>query len=78
MGISPYPAALPRKIGPGLLLAPSPAAPAYDTPLPNGDETEVLERFMRRELAPAGTGEFTQALLAAAIPPGGIEPPLRA
>jgi 8-oxo-dGTP pyrophosphatase MutT (NUDIX family) len=47
-------------------------------PRPDGDETSAVEWFTLHELAQAETDQFTQALLAAAIPPGGIEPPLRA
>ena len=47
-------------------------------PQPDGVETAAVEWFTLPELARAETDEFTRALLAAAIPPGGIEPPLRA
>ena len=47
-------------------------------PRPDGVETSAVEWFTLPELARAETDEFTRALLAAAIPPGGIEPPLRA
>ena len=47
-------------------------------PQPDGVETSAVEWFTLPELARAETDEFTRALLAAAIPPGGIEPPLRA
>ena len=45
---------------------------------PDGEETSAVEWFTLHELARADTDDFTRALLAAAIPPGGIEPPLRA
>jgi 8-oxo-dGTP pyrophosphatase MutT (NUDIX family) len=47
-------------------------------PRPDGRESTAVEWFTPAELARAETDEFTRALLAAAIPPGGIEPPLRA
>ena len=47
-------------------------------PTPDGEETSAVEWFTLGELARAETDEFTRALLAAAVPPGGIEPPLRA
>ena len=47
-------------------------------PTPDGEETSAVEWFTLGELAQAETDDFTRALLAAAIPPGGIEPPLRA
>ena len=47
-------------------------------PTPDGEETSAAEWFTLRELAGLDTDESTQALLAASIPPGGIEPPLRA
>ena len=47
-------------------------------PEPDGEETSAVEWFTLHELARADTDDFTRALLAAAIPPGGIEPPLRA
>ena len=47
-------------------------------PRADGEETSAVEWFMLSELARADVDEFTRALLAAAIPPGGIEPPLRA
>jgi ADP-ribose pyrophosphatase YjhB (NUDIX family) len=47
-------------------------------PRPDAEETSAVEWFTRGELARANTDGFTQALLAAVIPPGGIEPPLRA
>ena len=47
-------------------------------PTPDGAETSAAEWFTLRELAGLDTDESTQALLAASIPPGGIEPPLRA
>ena len=47
-------------------------------PRADGDETAAVEWFTLEELAAAETDDFTRALLSAAIPPGGIEPPLRA
>jgi 8-oxo-dGTP pyrophosphatase MutT (NUDIX family) len=47
-------------------------------PTPDGEETSAVQWFTLAELARAQTDDFTRALLAAAIPPGGIEPPLRA
>jgi 8-oxo-dGTP pyrophosphatase MutT (NUDIX family) len=47
-------------------------------PHPDGEETSAVEWFTLHELARADTDDFTRALLATAIPPGGIEPPLRA
>ena len=47
-------------------------------PAPDGEETSAVEWFTLAELARAETDEFTRALLTEAIPPGGIEPPLRA
>jgi 8-oxo-dGTP pyrophosphatase MutT (NUDIX family) len=47
-------------------------------PKPDGEETSAVEWFTLHELARADTDDFTRALLGAAIPPGGIEPPLRA
>ena len=47
-------------------------------PRPDGEETSAVAWFTLGELARPDTDGFTQALLAAVIPPGGIEPPLRA
>jgi 8-oxo-dGTP pyrophosphatase MutT (NUDIX family) len=47
-------------------------------PRADGEETSAVGWFTLPELARAETDEFTRALLAAVIPPGGIEPPLRA
>ena len=47
-------------------------------PRADGEETSAVAWFTLAELARAETDEFTRALLAAVIPPGGIEPPLRA
>ena len=47
-------------------------------PRADGDETAAVEWFTLEELAATETDDFTRALLSAAIPPGGIEPPLRA
>lgn len=47
-------------------------------PRGDGEETAAAEWFTLAELARAPMDEGTQALLAAVIPPGGIEPPLRA
>ena len=47
-------------------------------PQPDDDETSAVEWFTLHELAALETDDFTRALLAEAIPPGGIEPPLRA
>ncbi len=54
------------------------AAVRSGEPHPDGDETAAVEWFTLEELAAAETDGFTRALLSAAIPPGGIEPPLRA
>jgi len=54
------------------------AVVASGEPRPDGEETSAVEWFTLGELARADTDAFTQALLAAVIPPGGIEPPLRA
>jgi 8-oxo-dGTP pyrophosphatase MutT (NUDIX family) len=47
-------------------------------PRPDNEETSAVEWFTLHELARAETDGITRALLSAAIPPGGIEPPLRA
>ncbi len=47
-------------------------------PRPDGDETTAVRWFAPEELAGVPMAEITRELLAAAIPPGGIEPPLRA
>ena len=47
-------------------------------PRPDGVETSAVQWLGPRELARAQMAEITHVLLAAAIPPGGIEPPLRA
>jgi 8-oxo-dGTP pyrophosphatase MutT (NUDIX family) len=47
-------------------------------PRPDGDETTAVGWFAPGQLAREETDEITLAILAAVIPPGGIEPPLRA
>ncbi len=47
-------------------------------PRPDGEETAAVEWFTTHELSRAQMAEITHAVLASAIPPGGIEPPLRA
>ena len=47
-------------------------------PAPDGEETLAVEWFAPNELAGVDTDAITRAILDACIPPGGIEPPLRA